>query len=259
MAGSTADQAIAHADWPAALQQVFAEPWRLRPAFQPIVDLERGTVWGFQALARFISPLRATPPEWLEAAERLGLRTALETRLLATALDSLRELPDRCRVLLPLSADAVAAPAIQRDLSRAASHARRILLDITPAGEPVEVEELAAAVEPVRRDGGGLALLAGGSPGGLDAPLLRPDVVKVGRDYVAGMESDGARRAVVEGVVKLVDALGGRVLAVGIEDQPQLDALVSAGIALGQGFGLGRPVPTMAASVTRAGAQLLNG
>jgi EAL domain-containing protein (putative c-di-GMP-specific phosphodiesterase class I) len=245
------------ADWAAALRQVFAEPWRLRPAFQAIVDLERGTICGFQALARFISPLRAAPPDWLEAAQRLELRTALEERLLKTALDSLGDLPDGCRVLLPLSPSAVAAPAVQRDLSRAAHLARRILLDITPGGEPVDVAELAAAVEPVRRDGGGLALLAGETPGGLDAlPRLRPDLVKVGRDYVAGMDACGERRAVVEGLVTLVEALGGRVLAVGIEDQAQLDALARAGIALGQGFALGRPVPSMAAGLTGAGVPL---
>jgi len=56
MAPLTAEQAMQPADWPAALQQVFAEPSRVRPAFQPIVDLERKAVWGFQVLARFISP-----------------------------------------------------------------------------------------------------------------------------------------------------------------------------------------------------------
>jgi len=72
------------------------------------------------------------------------------------------------------------------------------------------------------------------------------------------MDGEGARRAVVEGLVTLVEALGGRVLAVGVEEQAQLDALSSAGISLGQGFGLGRPVPSMAASLTRASAPLLN-
>ena len=91
------------ADWPAALRQVFAEPWRVRPAFQPIFDLERRSVWGFQVLARFISSLQATPPEWLDAAEQLGLREALETRLLETGLQAMGELPERCRLLVPLS------------------------------------------------------------------------------------------------------------------------------------------------------------
>jgi EAL domain-containing protein (putative c-di-GMP-specific phosphodiesterase class I) len=256
MAALTAEQAIRPADWTAALQQVFAEPWRVRPAFQPIVDLERKAVWGFQVLARFISPLRATPPEWLDAAERLGLREALETRLLETGLRAMRELPERCRLLVPLSPDAVAAPAVQRELSRNVRRARQTLLDITPSGAPVDVEELIAAVEPLRRDGAGIAVLAGDSPGGLDAlPRLRPELLKVGRDYVAGMDGEGAR--VVEGLVTLVEALGGRVLAVGVEDRAQLDALALAGITLGQGFGLGRPVPSMAASVTRVASPLL--
>jgi EAL domain-containing protein (putative c-di-GMP-specific phosphodiesterase class I) len=114
-------------------------------------------------------------------------------------------------------------------------------------------------VEPLRRDGAGIAVLAGDSPGGLDAlPRLRPELLKLSRDYVCGMEGDGARREVVEGLVTLVEALGGRVLAVGVEDRAQLDALTSARIMLAQGFGLGRPVPSMAASVTRVAVPLLN-
>ncbi|HTE60247.1 MAG TPA: hypothetical protein VK631_07835, partial [Solirubrobacteraceae bacterium] len=58
-------------------------------------------------------------------------------------------------------------------------------------------------------------------------------------------------------LVTLVEALGGRVLAVGVEDRSQLEALGSAGITLGQGFGLGRPVPSMAVGVTRVAAPLL--
>jgi EAL domain-containing protein (putative c-di-GMP-specific phosphodiesterase class I) len=232
--------------WPEALQQVFVEPWRLRPAFQPIVKLAGNTVWGFQALARFISPQQATPPEWLAAADELGLRTELEERLLGAMLGALDELPNGHRVLLPLGADAVAAPAIQWRLSRAAQHARRIVLDI--AG-PLDPARLADALAPVRGDGAGLAL----SANALDAlPRLRPDVVKLGPSHVAAIESEPAQRAVIENLVTLAEALGGRVLAVGIEDRPHVEALAAAGVALGQGFGLGRPLPSMATSITRA-------
>jgi len=89
-------------------------------------------------------------------------------------------------------------------------------------------------------------------------PRLRPDVLKLGVDYVAGVDGDPRRHVVVEGLAQVVGTLGGRLLGVGIETQAQLDVLTSAGISLGQGFGLGRPVPSMAASVTRAGAPLLN-
>jgi EAL domain-containing protein (putative c-di-GMP-specific phosphodiesterase class I) len=254
--GLVADTATEPADWSAALQQVFSEPWRVRPAFQPILDLERKQVWGFQVLARFISPLRATPPEWLEAAGRLGLRQALEARLLTAGLGGLSDVPERGKLLFPVSPSTLFEEAVQKELRKHVAGMRHVVLDLTSEEGPVDVAELVDVVAPLRRDGGRLAVAAGGSPGGLDGlPRLRPDVLKVGRDFVSGLESDPARRAVVEGLVQLVGALGGRVLAVGVEQECQLESLRQVGITLGQGFVLGRPVPSMA-TVTRAGTLL---
>jgi EAL domain-containing protein (putative c-di-GMP-specific phosphodiesterase class I) len=252
-----AEQATAPADWSAALQQVFAEPWRVRPAFQPILDLERKQVWGFQVLARFISPLRATPPEWLEAAGRLGLRHALEARLLTAGLGALSDVPERGKLLFPISPATLFEDGVQKELRKHVANIRHVVLDLTADGGPVDVDALMDVLGPMRRDGGRIAVAAGASPGGLDGlPRLRPDILKVGRDFVSGLESDPARRAVVEGLVQLVAALGGRVLAVGVEQECQLESLRQVGITLGQGFVLGRPVPSMAATVTRAGALL---
>ncbi len=247
-----AEQATEPADWSAALQQVFAEPWRVRPAFQPILDLERREVWGFQVLARFISPLRATPPEWLDAAGRLGLRHVLEARLLTAGLGALPDVPERGRLLFPISAATLFEESVQKELRRHVRSMRHVVLDLTADDTPVDVAELIELIAPLRRDGGRLAVAAGASPGGLDGlPRLRPDVLKVGREFVADLESDAARRAVVEGLVQLVAALGGRVLAVGVEHEAQLATLSQVGITLGQGFVLGRPVPSMAANLRR--------
>jgi EAL domain-containing protein (putative c-di-GMP-specific phosphodiesterase class I) len=250
------EQATEPADWSAALQQIFGEPWRVRPAFQPILDLERKQLWGFQVLARFISPLRATPPEWLDAADRLGLRPALESRLLTAGLGAIGDAPERSRLLLPISPSTLLEEAVQKELRKHVTSMRHVVLDLTADGDPVELADVVDSVAPMRADGGRVAVAAGASPGGLDGlPRLRPEILKVGRDFVGGLETDPARRAVVEGLAQLVSALGGRVLAVGIEHESQLDALRQVGITLGQGFVLGRPVPSMSASVTRAGAR----
>jgi EAL domain-containing protein (putative c-di-GMP-specific phosphodiesterase class I) len=158
-----------------------------------------------------------------------------------------------------VSSGALLAPAVKHALRVPARVAGRIVVDVTPGARDDDVERVAAAAEAVRRNGLGIAYLAGSSPGGLDAlPRLRPDVLKLGREYVAGVEDGGERRAVVEALCRLVGALGGRLLAVGIESREQLQALQAAGIALGQGFGFGRPVPSMAASLTRATQSLLH-
>jgi EAL domain-containing protein (putative c-di-GMP-specific phosphodiesterase class I) len=190
-------------------------------------------------------------------AERYGLREALEGRLLMAGLAAKRELPDHCRLLLPLSPAALLSPGVLQQLQRSVHLARNIVLDIR-AGE-TDLEEFVVVSEQVRGDGLGLALTAGASPGGLDAlPQLRPEVLKLSREYIAGIDGDPARRAVVDGLAALVGAIGGRLIAVGIEAHAQLDAVRAAGITLGQGFGLGRPVPSMAAPVTRRSASLPN-
>lgn len=241
--------------WQEALQQVFAEPWRVRPAYQPIIDLERGTVWACQVLARFISPLRATPPEWLEAAGALGLRQAPELRLLQAGLDAMPELPERCRLVLPMTPETLASAAVQKVLVKQVPSCATSCSTSRPAAP----RSTWTSCRRRRSRCAAIALLAGASPEGLDAlPRLRPDVLKLGVDYVAGVDGDPRRHVVVEGLAQVVGTLGGRLLGVGIETQAQLDVLTSAGISLGQGFGLGRPVPSMAASVTRAGAPLLN-
>ena len=41
------------AEWPRRVESVLAEPSLLRLLFQPIVDLQRGVVAGYETLARF--------------------------------------------------------------------------------------------------------------------------------------------------------------------------------------------------------------
>src|SRR4051812_42178010 len=77
MAPPTAQLAVI--DWDEALARVIGEPELVRPVFQPLVDLERGVVCGYEMLARFESPVKAAPPAWFEAAERLGLGGRLES------------------------------------------------------------------------------------------------------------------------------------------------------------------------------------
>jgi hypothetical protein len=59
--------------WAEAVAGVLDDPSRHRLAFQPVADLQRGTVAGYEALSRFAGPPDATPDVWFEAAGRLGL------------------------------------------------------------------------------------------------------------------------------------------------------------------------------------------
>jgi EAL domain-containing protein (putative c-di-GMP-specific phosphodiesterase class I) len=60
-------------DWGANLARVLHEPDLIRPVYQPIYDLARCRICGYEALARFGLESKQSPFAWLEAAEESGL------------------------------------------------------------------------------------------------------------------------------------------------------------------------------------------
>jgi len=72
-------------------------------AFQPVVDLRRGTVAGAEALARFALEPRRTPDIWFNEAWDVGLGIELELAAIRRALRSLPELPEGSHLALNAS------------------------------------------------------------------------------------------------------------------------------------------------------------
>src|SRR4051812_50048451 len=97
-------------DWREAIERVLAEPARVKPASQPIVDLERGVAIGYEMLARFDSEIDAPPPTWLAEAERLGLGSRLEAALVEAGLSALDWVPDGCFLAINVSPRGARAP-----------------------------------------------------------------------------------------------------------------------------------------------------
>ena len=67
---------VAASEWDARLAAVFADPSLLRLVYQPIVDLQRGTVAGYETLACFTTPdgrpSEATPYRCFASAVAVG-------------------------------------------------------------------------------------------------------------------------------------------------------------------------------------------
>jgi EAL domain-containing protein (putative c-di-GMP-specific phosphodiesterase class I) len=70
---------------------------------------------------------------------------------------------------------------------------------------------------------------------------IRPDVVKLDRGLITGVESDPARRSLVTALVLLALELGASVTGEGVETLGQLESLETLGVDHGQGYLLARP------------------
>ena len=77
--------------------RVRQRPGLLRMDFQPIVDTARGTVVGYESLARFTGPPDVTPDHWFTVARNAGFGADLEARALRVALKARASLPSARR------------------------------------------------------------------------------------------------------------------------------------------------------------------
>jgi EAL domain-containing protein (putative c-di-GMP-specific phosphodiesterase class I) len=221
-------------------------PGVLRMDFQPILDTARGTVVGYEALARFSGPPHATPDRWFAVARAAGVGAELEARALHTALKARPALPPNCFLSINVGPEALLAAPVTAVFAEAGD-LRGVVVEITEQTAVANYDALVDAIAPLRAAG---ALLAVDDAGAGFASLkhitvLRPDFVKVDRDLVAGIDTDETKAAVVEALGMFTSRLDSWLVAEGVETAAELDRLLSLRVPLAQGYGLGLPRPVM--------------
>lgn len=209
------------------------------PVYQPIVDLQTGRVVGFEALTRFAD---GVPPDRRFAdATRAGLGLDLELVTLAEALRVAKALPASRYLSVNVSPTLLATPELASLLRE--DHDRPVVVELT---EHERVDDYDAITHALDRLGGVRLSVddAGSGWASLRHVLtLRPHYVKLDRAWVAAVDRDPARQALLLGIGQFVERLGGAVVAEGIEHASECEVLGQLGIRFGQGYHLGRPVP----------------
>lgn len=213
-------------------------PGAFATAFQPVVDLTSGEIVGVEALTRFADG--ASPDRRLADARAAGIGVLAEETLAAAAVEAARAMPARLWLALNVSAVVLQdSEALERSVRLAG---RPVVLEIT---EHEPVEDYDALRSGLRRFPEQTRLAvddAGAGYASLSHVLrLRPDLVKLDRSWVQGVDGDPARRTLVSALVGFAAGIGSRLLAEGVETREELRTLERAGVTLAQGYLLGRP------------------
>jgi EAL domain-containing protein (putative c-di-GMP-specific phosphodiesterase class I) len=214
--------------------------------YQPIVDLGRGVVAGYEALARFPEEIGLGPDRCLAYAEVLGRRLELETVLARKAMRLRDELPQNCFLSVNVSPGLLLSESWQR-LTEATGSLAGLVIEITEGDVVRDYAAMRKQVGQIRRAGG---LLAVDDTGAGYASLkhvmeLRPNFIKLDRLFVSGCSEEPAKRAMIELLGDAADRLDAWVVAEGIETQAELDELFRLDVPLGQGHFLGHAEPEM--------------
>jgi EAL domain-containing protein (putative c-di-GMP-specific phosphodiesterase class I) len=215
---------------------------RFSPVYQPIIDLHDGRTVGAEALTRFDD---GTPPNCrFAAALRAGMGPELELATLQAAIDGASGLPDGTYLSVNISA-AVACAHMEQVMTWA--WGRPLVLELTEHERIQDYEVVADALAQrhphvriaVDDAGAGWASLR-------HVLALRPDLVKLDREWIVDIDADTARQALVLGIDTFAESFGGSVIAEGVETEAELRMLHSLGIPFAQGYHLGRPAPATA-------------
>jgi diguanylate cyclase (GGDEF)-like protein/PAS domain S-box-containing protein len=223
----------------------------LHVAYQPTVDLRRGTVEGLEALMRWSHPRlgHVSPAEFIPVAEEHGSIVELGQFVLDVAcrhavLWMRRNRPFSLgvnvsgRQLLEPSFPA----AVIAVLDKYGLEPSLLRLELT---ESVLVEANPAAranVAAVREVGVKLAVDDFGTGNSWIAHLrdFSPDLIKIDRSLLAGLDTGDER--LLRGTVALARELGVQVVAEGVERSSELRVVRALGCEIGQGFLLGKPM-----------------
>lgn len=223
--------------------------------YQPIVDMRSGRVLGMEALLRWEHPQQGmiAPLQFLPLIENTGLSARIGDWVLGQALDHLSQWRRNgldITVNVNMSARHLQEPDFVQRLSELlARHAEPLAeslkLEVVESAAHADLEATSQLLARCRALGVRSALDDFGTGYSTLTHLQRlpVDVLKIDRSFVNHMLDDAQDRALVEGVIGLARTFGCSVVAEGVETPAQARMLLDLGCDIGQGTGIGAPMP----------------
>lgn len=231
------------------VEQFRSELHALRAQFQPVFRLADAQLHGFEGLIRppADSVLR-TVPELFAFARSTGLSIELERAAALTILRRFQALGLPGVLSINFSCDTLLHLGSALGESDEALHAisllgERVVIEVTEQEVAQDVGQLATAIDAVRHKRGKVALDDFGMAQSSLALWiqLQPEVLKIDRFFVSGIDADARKFETVKAIVQLAATLGSEVVAEGIERVEEMIVLRDLGVHYGQGYLLGRP------------------
>ncbi|MGY1777334.1 EAL domain-containing protein [Geodermatophilus sp. SYSU D00804] len=213
---------------------------------QPIVDLVTGARVGAEALSRFPREWGKGPDVVFEEAHSVGRGSEVELLALRGAAAHLDRVGGY--VAMNVSPQTLLTPGFATLLGDLPHD--RVLLELSEHDPVEDYDALTTALVPFRAAGMRLAIddVGAGFSSLRHIVVTDPDVIKMDRSIVSGLDTDPVLSKLVESLVTFGHGCGVTVVAEGIETAEEAVRLRDLGVDLGQGWYYGRPGPPEALS-----------
>ena len=229
---------------------------QLTVQFQPMYQLEPYRLYGFEALARWVHPVRGpvSPAVFVALAEETGHIDQLTDWVVDHAASQLSAWQRRHPAAAALSMHVNIsgrdmlrpdlAPMVQDVLQRHPLTHGSLTLEITETTLMGRLELALQTMSRLREAGVGFSIDDFGTGYSSLAYLgtLPIDSLKIDRSFVMGLHEQPQNVEIVRAVMNLAHSLNRKVIAEGVETAEQLATLRRLGVPFGQGYLLSRPL-----------------
>ena len=225
--------------------------------YQPILDLENGTITGCEALLRWQHPLRGMvlPVEFIPVAEETGLINSIGEWVLKQACSDAMTWPSSVRVAVNVSPAQFRNTALPlmvvAALVESGLPTQRLELEITELVLMQNDEASLLMLHQLRDLGVRIALDDFGT-GYSSLSYLRSfpfDRIKIDRSFIADLLDGNDAVAIVHAILSLASSLKMKTTAEGVETAGQQRLLLAAGCDEMQGYFFSQPLPATGIAV----------
>lgn len=215
-------------------------------AFQPVVNAAERCVISYEALVRGPNGESALSIlDRVDDSNRYAFDQACRVKAIALA----SRLGITCGLNLNFFPNAIYRPelCIRTTLEAAKTYnfpITNITFEFLESEQAQDHQHLRKIVESYKKFGFQTALddFGSGYSGLYLLAEFQPDIIKIDRQIIQNVEQSRARQAIIEGIIKIAQDLGIKVMAEGVETREEYRWLRSAGINKFQGYYFSRPV-----------------
>jgi diguanylate cyclase len=212
---------------------------------QPIFDLRDESPVGYEFLSRYSNGGYELPENFFRLCSERNILTLVDHACLRAAVSAAMDLPPYARFHLNIFPTTLLAVPVEHllDLFPRPVPAGTFCLEISEQQIIGDPSYLLPSVQALRAAGVLIAIddVGFGSSCLESLVLLQPEIVKIDKRCVIGVNGDRARIEQLRRYVGVARSLGSSVVAEGIETAAELAVVRSLGVEYGQGYFWGKP------------------
>lgn len=218
--------------------------------FQPIVHLQTRQIYGYEGLVRGpVNTVLHSPTHLFEAATRAGRVAELDLLCRRVVIHRFAQLGLPGRLFINVDPLSMVHEHFREGqtlefVEQVRLNPSQLIIELTETHPVEDVRLMQQAMVHYREMGFRVALddLGAGYSGLKLWSEIRPDIVKIDRHFIHGVDQDRTKQQFVSTILKTATALGCRVITEGVETEGEYATLRKLGVEMLQGYYFGRPV-----------------